>query len=95
MIVNRKFAKKLQIMIGLLKEKNEIEKLQEEYKRLAETAFNVDADSKNEIPEQELTLEECESWYDKFIMPFKTICIQKRDFGNRILFCLYNGFKSP
>jgi len=61
MIVNRKFAKKLQIMIGLLKEKNEIEKLQEEYKRLAETAFNVDADSKNEIPEQELTLEECES----------------------------------
>ncbi|HEY4618744.1 MAG TPA: Lacal_2735 family protein [Flavobacterium sp.] len=48
-------------MIGLLKEKNEIEKLQEEYKRLAETAFNVDADSKNEIPEQELTLEECES----------------------------------
>lgn len=61
MIVNRKFAKKLQIMIGLLKEKNEIEKLQEEYKRLAKTAFNVDADSKNEIPEQELILEECES----------------------------------
>lgn len=61
MILNRKFAKKLQIMIGLLKEKNEIEKLQEEYKRLAETAFNVDAGSKNEIPEQELILEECES----------------------------------
>lgn len=61
MIVNRKFAKKLQIMIGLLKEKNEIEKLQEEYKRLAKTDFNVDADTKNEIPEQELILEECES----------------------------------
>lgn len=61
MIVNRKFAKKLQIMIGLLKEKNEIEKLQQEYKKLAEAAFKDDSNSKNEIPEEELTLDECES----------------------------------
>jgi hypothetical protein len=61
MIVNRKFAKKLQIMIGLLKEKNEIEKLQQEYKKLAETDFGVNTDSKIETPEVELILEECES----------------------------------
>ena len=48
-------------MIGLLKEKNEIEKLQEEYKKLAETNFKVDARIKTEIPDEELVLEECES----------------------------------
>ncbi|EIA09022.1 hypothetical protein [Flavobacterium frigoris] len=47
-------------MIGLLKEKNEIEKLQQEYKKLAETHFNVEPKSKTKIPE-ELVLEECES----------------------------------
>jgi hypothetical protein len=61
MIVNCKFAKKLQVMIGLLKEKNEIEKLQQEYKKLAETHFNVDTKSKTKILEEELVLEECES----------------------------------
>lgn len=48
-------------MIGLLKEKNEIEKLQEEFKKLAETNFKVEATIKTEIPEEELVLEECES----------------------------------
>ncbi|MFQ3174540.1 MAG: hypothetical protein ACI87N_002021 [Flavobacteriales bacterium] len=48
-------------MIGLLKEKNEIEKLQQEYKKLTETGFKVVADSKIEITEEELVLEECES----------------------------------
>jgi hypothetical protein len=48
-------------MIGLLKEKNEIEKLQQEYKKLAETAFKVDLNIISEIPEEELVLEECES----------------------------------
>ena len=47
-------------MIGLLQEKNEIEKLQQEYKKLAETNFIVDETPKNEIPEDELILEECE-----------------------------------
>ena len=47
-------------MIGLLKEKNEIEKLQQEYKKLAETNFKVEANIKVEIPEEELILEECE-----------------------------------
>jgi hypothetical protein len=42
-------------MIGLLKEKNEIEKLQQEYKKLAETAFKVDTNSTIETPEEELT----------------------------------------
>ncbi|MBC5839274.1 hypothetical protein [Flavobacterium muglaense] len=48
-------------MIGLLKEKNEIEKLQEEYKKLAKTNFIVAKTPKNEIPEEELVLEECEA----------------------------------
>jgi hypothetical protein len=48
-------------MIGLLKEKNEIEKLQQEYKKLAETAFKVDSGNTIETPEEELILEECES----------------------------------
>lgn len=48
-------------MIGLLKEKNEIEKLQEEYKRLAKTNFKVYATIATENPEEELILEECES----------------------------------
>jgi hypothetical protein len=48
-------------MIGLLKEKNEIEKLQQEYKKLAETAFKVDTNSTIETPEEELILEECEA----------------------------------
>jgi hypothetical protein len=52
---------KITIMIGLLKEKNEIEKLQEEYKKLADTNFKVDATIKTEIPKEELVLEECES----------------------------------
>lgn len=59
MIVNCKFAKKLQIMIGLLKEKNEVEKLQQEYRKLAEVNFKVDA--KIEVPQEELVLEECEA----------------------------------
>ena len=52
---------KITIMIGLLKEKNEIEKLQEEFKKLAERNFKVEATIKTEIPEEELVLEECES----------------------------------
>jgi hypothetical protein len=44
-----------------LKEKNEIEKLQQEYKKLTETAFKVVADSKIEITKEALILEECES----------------------------------
>jgi hypothetical protein len=48
-------------MIGLLKEKNEIEKLIQEYKKLAETAFKVDTDSAIKTPDEELILEECES----------------------------------
>jgi hypothetical protein len=43
----------------LLKE-NEIEKLQQEYKKLAETAFKVDTNSTIETRE-ELILEECEA----------------------------------
>lgn len=49
------------IMIGLLQEKNEIEKLKEEYKKLAETNFKVVTTPKIEITEKELILEECES----------------------------------
>jgi hypothetical protein len=48
-------------MIGLLKETNEIEKLQQEYKKLAETHFNVDTTPKTKTLEEELILEECES----------------------------------
>jgi hypothetical protein len=48
-------------MIGLLKEKNEIEKLIQEYKKLAETAFIVSVNAISEIPEEELVCEECEA----------------------------------
>lgn len=48
-------------MIGLLKEKNEIEKLQEEFKKLVNTNLSVPTNLKIEILEQELILEECES----------------------------------
>jgi hypothetical protein len=44
-------------MIGLLKEKDEIEKLQQEYKKLAETGFKIDTSSTIESPEEELILE--------------------------------------
>jgi hypothetical protein len=45
-------------MIGLLKEKDEIEKLQQEYKKLAETGFKTDTRPTIECPEEELILEE-------------------------------------
>lgn len=46
--------------MGLLSEKNEIEKLQKEFKKLAETNFIATKTPKNEIPEEELVLEEYE-----------------------------------
>jgi hypothetical protein len=48
-------------MIGLLKEKNEIEKLIQEYKKLSETGFKIVSSSTIEAPEEELILEECEA----------------------------------
>jgi len=61
MIVNRKFAENLHSMIGLLKEKNEIEKLQQEYKKLAARNFKVTAKIEIEIAEEEVALEESEA----------------------------------
>lgn len=46
-------------MIGLLNEKTEIEKLQNEYKTLAEQNFTPEK-AKQEIAKEELVLEECE-----------------------------------
>jgi hypothetical protein len=48
-------------MIGLLKEKSEIEKLQQEYRKLATANFKVNAKIEIEIPEEEVVLEECEA----------------------------------
>jgi hypothetical protein len=50
-------------MIGLLKEKSEIEKLQKEYKILSELNFNTDETppSTTTVYKEELVLEECES----------------------------------
>ena len=48
-------------MIGLLKEKNEIEKLQQEYKKIAKTDFIFGVNVISEIPEKELVREKCES----------------------------------
>jgi hypothetical protein len=47
-------------MIGLLKEKSEIEKLKEEYQKLVEHNFNIEITNTETILE-ELILEECES----------------------------------
>lgn len=47
-------------MIGLLKEKSEIEKLKKEYQTLAEQNFNIEkTTAETEI--KELVLEECQS----------------------------------
>jgi hypothetical protein len=50
-------------MIGLLKEKSEIEKLQKEYKIFSELNFNTDETppSTTTVYKEELVLEECES----------------------------------
>jgi hypothetical protein len=49
-------------MIGLLKEKSEIEKLKKEYQILAEQNFNIEKTTiKTKITTEELVLEECES----------------------------------
>ncbi len=45
--------------MGLLSEKNEIEKLQKEYKKLAETNFTENNPLKIEIFKKELILEKC------------------------------------
>ena len=47
-------------MIGLLKEKSEIEKLKKEYQTLAEQNFNIEK-TPTETVMEELVLEECES----------------------------------
>ena len=47
-------------MIGLLKEKSEIEKLKKEYQTLAEQNFNIEK-TLPETSRKELVLEECES----------------------------------
>jgi hypothetical protein len=47
-------------MIGLLKEKSEIEKLKKEYQTLAEQNFNIEKKTAETVIE-ELVLEECES----------------------------------
>jgi hypothetical protein len=51
---------KITPMIGLLKEKSEIEKLKKEYQILAEQNFNIEKKPTETITE-ELVLEECES----------------------------------
>ena len=51
---------KITPMIGLLKEKSEIEKLKKEYQTLAEQNFNIEKMPTETIIE-ELVLEECES----------------------------------
>ena len=51
---------KITPMIGLLKEKSEIEKLKKEYQILAEQNFNIEKNPTETIIE-ELVLEECES----------------------------------
>ncbi|WP_165930054.1 hypothetical protein [Flavobacterium caseinilyticum] len=51
---------KITPMIGLLKEKSEIEKLKKEYQTLAEQNFNIERKHTEIVPE-ELVLEECES----------------------------------
>lgn len=50
-------------MIGLLKEQNEIEKLQKEYKILSELNFNIEetTPSTTTVYNEELVLKECES----------------------------------
>ena len=45
--------------MGLLSGKNEIEKLQKEYKKLAETNFKENNTPTIKTPEEELILEEC------------------------------------
>ena len=48
-------------MKGLLQEKSEIEKLQKEYKMLAEVQFNIEkCTTKSMVTAEELILEECE-----------------------------------
>lgn len=48
-------------MIGLLKEKSEIEKLKREYQQLAEQNFETENNtSKPTVAKEELVLEECE-----------------------------------
>ncbi|MFV5684536.1 hypothetical protein ACM55I_03730 [Flavobacterium sp. GB2R13] len=48
-------------MIGLLKEKSEIEKLKREYQLLAEQNFETEKNtSKPTVAKEELVLEECE-----------------------------------
>ncbi|MFV5702719.1 hypothetical protein ACM55F_12685 [Flavobacterium sp. XS2P12] len=48
-------------MIGLLKEKSEIEKLKREYQILAEQNFEIENNtSKPTVTMEELVLEECE-----------------------------------
>ena len=48
-------------MIGLLKEKSEIEKLKKEYQILAEQNFNIEkTPTKKIVNAEELVLEECE-----------------------------------
>ena len=48
-------------MIGLLKEKSEIEKLKREYQILSELNFNVEKTTvKSTVPTEEFILEECE-----------------------------------
>ena len=51
---------KIAPMIGLLKEKSEIEKLKKEYQTLAEQNFNIEK-MPTETVIEELVLEECES----------------------------------
>ncbi|MFE3849433.1 hypothetical protein ACFX5D_15855 [Flavobacterium sp. LB3P45] len=52
---------KITPMIGLLKEKSEIEKLKKEYQILAEQNFNIEKTlTKNIVTAEELVLEECE-----------------------------------
>jgi hypothetical protein len=51
---------KIAPMIGLLKEKSEIEKLKKEYQTLAEHNFNIEKITAETLIE-ELVLEECES----------------------------------
>jgi hypothetical protein len=53
---------KITPMIGLLKEKSEIEKLKKEYQTLSEQNFKIETTSNETIVTiEELVLEECES----------------------------------
>ncbi|MFV5696150.1 hypothetical protein ACM55G_12015 [Flavobacterium sp. LB3P122] len=48
-------------MIGLLKEKSEIEKLKREYQMFAEQNFEIEKNTlKTNLAKEELVLEECE-----------------------------------